>query len=264
VTDFDKVIPPGQEGKVHMAIQGNKVHGDFTKSATIRSNDPKNPVMTITMAGSVIQYINVIPRSRIYLQGHYGEPVQKTITLKSNEDDLDFAITKVESNIDDKITYDFGPGENKETWVVNVYKNPNLARMSTYGTLTVYTNSEKSPTKTVQLQVITKGAITVQPNSVNFGVVQTEGKAHAAHSVTRNVTVLKLKGDFSIKDLTFSTNEFDGKVEQVQPGKRYNVKVMFTPADGDKASKTHVGEMTILTDDPHEPELKVRLVARTR
>jgi hypothetical protein len=264
VAKFDKVIPPGQEGKVQLVIEGNRVHGKFTKSATIHSNDPEHPSMTITMTGNITPYISMVPNSRIFLQGMYGEPIQQSIVLKSNEDGLNFAITKIESNLDDKITYDFAPGEEKNTWVVNVYKNPKLSRVSTYGTLLVHTNSEKSPTKTIQVQVVTKGAITVQPQNVNFGTIDVGKKGSSHEPVTKNVLVMKLNGDFVIKDLAFSNDEFGGEVESVQPGKRYNVKVTFTPPDESQRRQTHVGEMTIVTDDPHEPELKVRLVARSR
>ena len=262
---YDKVIPPGQEGKVHLVIEGKKVHGKFNKSATIHSNDPDHPSMSITMTGNITPYISVAPNERVFLQGTYGEPVKKSITLKSNENDADFAITSIESNLDDKITYDFEPNENRKLWTVNVYKNPKLGRMSTYGSLTIHTNSEHSPTKTVQVQVITKGLITVQPQHLNFGTVKSDGNGDAAAPVTRNVVVLKLNGDFSITDLAFSSDEFAGEVEPVEPGKRYNVKVTFTPPQSEKMKKsqTHVGEMTIVTDDPQEPELKVRLVARS-
>jgi hypothetical protein len=264
VAKFDKVIPPGQEGKIHMVIEGKKVHGKFNKSATIRSNDPENPVMTIAMLGNITPYISVSPNSRIFLQGHYGEPVKKTLTLSSNEQNVEFAVTKIESNLDDKITYDFEPNENGKQWSVNVYKNPKLGRMSTYGSLTIHTNSENSPTKTVQVQVITKGLITVQPQHVNFGTVKPKDGRGQAEPVTRNVVVLKLNGDFLINDLAFSMPEFEGEIEQVEPGKRYNVKVTFTPPEVPQKNQTHVGEMTILTNDPTEPELKVRLVARSK
>jgi len=263
VAKFDKVIPPGQEGNIQIVIEGKRVHGQFNKSATIRSNDPDHPVMTISMAGQITPFVEVQPASRVYLQGQYGETVMKSVTVKSNEEDLDFAITKIESNLDDKITYDFEPGEEDRTWVVNVYKNPTLPTLSTYGVMTVHTNSEKAPTKTMQVQVITKGAISVEPKSVNFGTVKFGSDGDPAAPVSRNVVVLKTTGDFSIEDLSFSTEKFQGEIEQVQPGKKYNIKVTFLPPEKKQSRQTHVGEMTIRTDDPREPELKVRLIARS-
>lgn len=260
---FDKVIPSGQEGKVHMVIEGKRVHDKFNKSATIRSNDPEHPVMTISMEGNITPFVAIVPNSRIYLQGQYGEKVEKKLTVKSNEDDLDFKITNIESNIDDKITYEYAPTAEKSTWEISVYKNPRLPTLSTYGNLTVYTNSERAPTKTVQVQVITKGAISVEPKSVNFGTVNFGSDGARGEAVTKNVVVIKTTGDFTILDLQFSTDKFVGEIEAVQLGKRYNIRVTFNPPVKKQPRQTHVGEMTIITDDPMEPELKVRLVARS-
>jgi hypothetical protein len=263
VAKFDKVIPPGQEGKIHMVIEGKRVHDKFNKSATIRSNDPEHPVMTISMAGNILPYIAVSPGGRVYLQGRYGEPVKKELTLRSNEEEFEFEITKLESNIDDKITYKARPGEEEGTWVVDVWKNPKLPTLSTYGSITVHTNSEQAPTKTLQVQVITKGAITIEPKAVNFGTVKFGMNGEPAKPVTKNVIVLKTTGEFDIHKVEFSSDQFDAEIEPVQPGKRYNIKVTFTPPDKKKPRQTHIGEMTVHTNDPREPELKVRLVARS-
>ena len=49
MADFDKVIPPGQEGKINLEIAGKKVHGNFSKSATVYTNDPVHAQLTITV-----------------------------------------------------------------------------------------------------------------------------------------------------------------------------------------------------------------------
>lgn len=261
---FDRVIPPGQEGKINLVIDGKRVHGKFSKSATVRSNDPNYPTMTLTMSGNVTPYITVTPSNRVFLQGQYGESVHKMITLKTNEENVDFKVTKVESNIDDKITYKARPNEEDGTWAIDVWKNPKLPTMSTFGTLTVHTNSERSPTKTVQLQVITKGSITIEPKAVNFGTVKIDTESdEPVAPITRNVIVLKATGDFQIEDVTFSADYFSAEVEPVQPGKRYNIKVTFAPPKKKQGRKTHIAEMTVHTNDPREPALTVRLVART-
>ena len=153
---YDKVISPGQEGTIEMAIDGNKVHGKFSKAATIHCNDPDRSVMTITISGEVVPYLDVLPSTRIYLKGRYGEQVMKTVTLVSNEEGRELKITKVESNIDDKITYKVEPGDQEGEFKLKVWKNPKLPTLNTYGSLFVYTNSEYSPMKTLQVNVTTK------------------------------------------------------------------------------------------------------------
>jgi hypothetical protein len=261
VAKFDKVIPPGQEGKINMVIEGKKVHGTFTKSATIHSNDPKNPKMSITMAGTEIPFVSVEPTDRLYLQGRYGEKIEKTLTLRSNEEDLDFKITSIESNIDDKITYKVDPTEDG-AYTVKVWKNPKLPTLNTYGSLILRTNSEKSPEKVIQVQVITKGSITVQPTTINYGAVRFAKQDEEAGTVKKSVTIIKSQGEFAIRDIEFNSDYYEAEVAEVVPGKRYKVDVTFTPPVKSKARQREVGEMLIHTTDPTEPTLRVKLVAR--
>jgi len=262
VAEFDKVIPPGQEGKITLVIEGNKVHGSFSKSATVRSNDPDRPVTTITLAGTEIPYVNVTPAERVYLQGTYDEAVEKTLTVSSNEEDIDFKILGVESNLDDKITYKYQPGEHEGEWVVSLYKNPKLPTLSTYGTLTIHTNSQRAPDKTIQVQVVTKGSITVQPSLVNFGRVRFGADGQDGDVLNKTVTLIRSRGEFAIRDMTVNNNNFEAKVKEEVPGKRYTIDVRFTAPARSRAAQAESGELIIYTDDPSEPHVRVQLVAR--
>jgi hypothetical protein len=262
VANFDKVIPPGQEGKVNLVIEGNKVHGSFTKSATIHSNDPEHPVMTVTLAGNKIPYVEIIPRDRVYLQGRYGEKIEETLTVRSNEDDVDFEITALESNIDDKITYKAEPGPNPGEYQLHIWKNPKLPTLNTYGSLTLKTTSTNAPERVIQVQVVTKGAITVQPTTLNYGRIPFGKVDEDAEPVKKSVTVIKSIGQFSIENVEFDSDDYQADVQEVVPGKRYKVDVTFQPPRKFQANQREVGEMIIRTNDPKEPLLRVKLVSR--
>jgi hypothetical protein len=260
VAKFDKVIPPGQEGKVNLVIDGKKVTGSFSKSATIRSNDPETPVVSVSMVGQEIPYVQVEP-NRVYLQGRYGEKIERAINISSNEEDLDFEVTGVTSNIDDKITYKAEKLDDG-TYNVKLWKNPKLPTLNTYGTLFVHTNSEHSPESVVQVQVVTKGSITVQPSTINFGGVQFSSGEEDARPVKKQVTLIRSDGEFKIQDIQFSSDNYEAKYSEVVPGKRYSVAVTFHPPVKTQARQREVGEMIIHTNDPTEPTLTVKLVAR--
>jgi hypothetical protein len=262
VAEFDKVIPPGQEGNITLVIEGNKVHGSFSKSATVRSNDPDRPVTTITLAGNEIPFVNVTPGERVYLQGSYDEAVSKTLTLSSNEEELDFEIQGLESNLDDKITYAYGRGEHSGEWVVTLNKNPKLPTLSTYGTLTIHTNSKQAPDKTIQVQVVTKGTITVQPSMINFGRVRFGADGQDGDVLNKTVTLIRSRGEFAIRDITLNNNHFEVKLLEEVPGKRYKIDVKFTAPARTRAAQAESGELIIYTDDPSEPHVRVQLVAR--
>ncbi len=256
------MIPPGQEGKIKLQVNGNKVHGVFRKSATVYSNDPEHPQIRLTLQGKEIPYVEVTPQDRVYLQAYYGEKAEQVLTLHSNEKDLDFQVTGVTSNIDDKITYRYEPGENG-TWKLYVFKNPRLPTGNIFGTLFVHTNSQRAKTKSIQVQVMTKGTITVQPAFVNFGRVKFATAGAEPGPVTRNVMLLKTRGDFRVESIEIDNPNFRADLKTVTPGRHYEVAVSFTPPRRQQANQREIGTMTIRTDDPTEPVVTVRLMARS-
>ena len=260
---FDKVIPPGQEGKIEMAVEGAKVHGEFSKSATVHSNDPDHPTMTIAISGKEIPFVNIVPEGTIYLHGRFGEAIEKSLTITSNEKDLDFKVTGVTSNIDDKLTYQLDNGTKPGEYVLKVFKNPKLPTMSTYGTIVVHTNSEKSPDATLQVHVMTKGSITVSPSTLNFGAIKFGDVNGPGTPSTKAVVLAKATGTFQIKDITFSNANFKAIFDTVTPNQQYRVQVTFTPPAKKQTKQTEAGEMIIHTDDPQEPALRVQVVARS-
>ena len=262
---FDRVIPPGGRGTVELSIEGSKVEGQFDKTAGVVSNDPDHPTLTLRIAGHEIPYVAVDPEGTIALHGRSGEPVEQKLTIASNEKDLDFKVLRVTSNIDDKLTYALDAGTEPGLYSLTLYKNPKLPTLSTYGTLTLFTNSEKSPTTTVQVHVMTKGSITMSPSMLNFGSVRFAEQPGTETTATKAITLTRAGGAFKIKDVTVSNPNYKAVVDAVTPGQQYRVQVTFTPPARTKQLKqTESGEMIIHTDDPQEPAVRVQLLARAK
>jgi hypothetical protein len=259
---FDRVIAPGKEGKIDLSVDGNKVHGQFSKSAEVTSNDPDHPQISLSISGTEIPFVNVIPDGTVYLHGRPGEPIEKDLTISSNEKDVDFKVTGVTSNIDDKIKYSYAPGGKKGEYVVKVEKNPQLPIMSTYGSLIIHTTSKKSPDTTLQVHVMTKSSILLSPSVLNYGDVKfTDGKGPGTPS-TKTLTITRSAGKLKITEVTTSNPNFTAKLETLTPDQQYKVMVKFTPPTRKQSKQTETGEMILKTDDPQEPILRVQLVAR--
>jgi hypothetical protein len=262
VTKFDEVIEPGKQGKIEFVLDGEKVHGEFNKTATVTSNDPVHSIMTIAVAGMEIPYLDVQPSGTVYLNGRFGEHVERVVTVTSNEKNpQDFRVLRLTSNLDDKITYkieEAGPGK----YNVILYKNPKLPTLMTYGNLYLHTNSKEVPMSPLQVHVVTKGSIDVAPQMVNFGAVKFAEVAGAGQAVTRGIIVSKASGDFAIKDIQVNNPSFKAWVEPVQDGKQYRVQVTFTPPLKTQTVQNETAEMIIHTDDPSEPAIKLQVAAR--
>lgn len=263
VASFDKVIAPGQEGKIEFVLDGTRVHGDFTKTAQVLSNDPDHPELTLTIAGNKVAYLNVVPDGVVYLQGRYEEVVEKEVTISSNEKLPDFKVLGVTSDIDDKISYEFKPAAKKGEYTLRIKKNPELPMSSSYGTVTIKTNSTNAPETKLQVQVMTKGNITVSPSSVNFGNVTFTAKDKEASPVTRTVMLIKNSGDgLDVKDVKIDNPNFKATFAPVTPGKQFKVEVTFQPPLKRSPTQRETGELIINTNDPREPSVRVHLVAR--
>jgi hypothetical protein len=259
---FDRVISPGKEGKIELVVDGNKVHGEFSKAAEVKSNDPDHPSISLSISGKEIPFVNVVPDGTVYLHGRPGEDIEKELTISSNEKDIDFKVTGVTSNIDDKIKYSFAPGNKKGDYTIKVTKNPQLPIMSTYGSLIIHTTSKKSPDTTLQVHVMTKSSILMSPSVLNYGEVKfTDAKGPGAPS-TKSLTVTRSAGKLKIKDVSTSNPNFTAKFETLQADQQYKIMVTFTPPVRKQSKQTETGEMIINTDDPQEPQLRVQLVAR--
>ncbi len=254
MAEFSEVIPPGQEGHITLEVLGEKVHGKWRKSATVMTDDPIRPRLTISLGGTVINHVDVKP-GRVYLRGMYGESVTAELKISSNEKKKDLEILEISSNIDDKMTYKVVPDNEPGHYRIKLYKNPKLPTLNTWGSLFITTNSENTPDKVIQINVVTRGAIIVQPSTLNFGNVRSTNVT----GVEKIITVSKIVGDFRIRDVAFSSNFYEASVESVEDGKKYKIKVNFRPGVD---QKSYVDEMIINTDDPQEPSIRVRLIAR--
>ena len=262
VANYDEVIAPGKEGKITLTLAGDKVHGRFSKTAQVRSNDPDHSELLLTIAGTEIPYVNIGPADRVYLQGSYGEEVAQSLTISSNEKDLDFRIEKIDTDLGDKVTFTYEKGAAKGEWVVSVRKNPDLPTQSTYGTLTIHTNSKRAPDQVIQVQVMTTGTITVQPTFVNFGRVRFGDDGKNGDVLEKSVTLIRSQGDFAISDLSVNNVNFHTEVVEEVPGKRYKVNIKFTAPPRTRGGQAESGELIIHTNVPTEPNVRVQLVAR--
>ncbi len=259
---FDKVIPPGQEGRIAMTVDGTKVHGIWTKSATVHTNDPGNRQLSISLSAKEVPYVNLEPEGTVFMHGRYGEAVERRVILTSNEKDLDFKVTGVTSNIDDKITYTYAPTGKPGEYVLNVFKNPRLPTLTVYGTLFAHTNSKLSPKTEIPVNVMTRGDISVSPITLNFGDVRFGDNAAEGAPVTKSVIVSKPTGEFRIASIDLNNANFRAVTETVMDGRQYRVLVTFRPPMKRPDRNNEIAEMIIHTNDSLEPAIRVQVVAR--
>src|SRR5438132_9164284 len=105
VADFDKVIKPGETGRVTAHVDTTNFNGPIAKTVTLETNDPASPTSTLTIHAIVKPYVDAYPAGFVRFNQLQGDVSTQSVTLYSEEDEP-FAITDVQVPGDwVKVTY---------------------------------------------------------------------------------------------------------------------------------------------------------------
>src|SRR5687768_3267337 len=96
VAEFDKVIKPGQTGKVVSNVDTTAFTGPIAKSVTLETNDPAAPTAQVTISATVKPYVDVHPAGFVRYNMLQGDVETQSVTLYSEESEP-FEIVRVES-----------------------------------------------------------------------------------------------------------------------------------------------------------------------
>jgi hypothetical protein len=94
VSEYDRVIKPGAEGKIALMIETKQFTGPIAKTALVLTNDPTMPQLTLHVSAYVKPYVETHPYGFFRIQALTGETVTADMILGS--DDPAFAPSKIE------------------------------------------------------------------------------------------------------------------------------------------------------------------------
>lgn len=82
VANFDHAeVPPGQSTKVTLEFKGQGFSGPYKQTATIITNDPKQPQIELMVAGKIIPILKAVPSELTFTGISAGAPVTRTVDL---------------------------------------------------------------------------------------------------------------------------------------------------------------------------------------
>ena len=180
VADFDKVIKPGQSGKVTAHVDTTNFAGPIAKAVTLETNDASNPNAQLTITAIVKPYVDAYPAGFVRFNVLQGDVDKQSVTLYS-EDEAPFEILKIESP-QDWIKVDYQKVEGEEIQKVgragqNQYKlnvtlgGPEVRVGPLAEKVHIVTNSKYQPDYWVSISGVVRPTIRIEPTTVNFGEV---------------------------------------------------------------------------------------------
>ncbi|MGA8810134.1 MAG: DUF1573 domain-containing protein [Thermoanaerobaculia bacterium] len=275
VADFDKVIKPGETGKVTAHVDTTAFAGPIAKTVTLETNDPTTPTSQLTIHAIVKPYVEAFPAGFVRFNLLQGDADTQSVMLYSEEDEP-FQVTKVELPIDPetnepvkwvKTTFDKVADADKapnvgrpgqDQYKVNItVGGPNGRVGALADKVHIYTNSKHQPDYFVSISGVIRPTFRVEPSMLNFGEV-TPNDVSATRMVMLHSNNLKAPESFVVSKAESSVPAIIPSVKPSANKGEYEVTLQIAkdakPGDVD-------GAVTIYTNDKVNPVVKVPMKA---
>ncbi len=269
MTEFDKVIPPGQVGKVKAAIHTTTFKGPVSKSVTVTTNDPNKPTFSLQMKATVTVPIDVQPNENVAFNGKPETFLPQEVIVTSTNSEV-FDILSMELS-DATVTAKLEPapetgkapkakagtvasGVNRYKLTITPAKNMPVGRLNS--TITLKTSHPKAPEQVIRIFGQVAGDVEVIPQYVTLST----GPGAEPEGRVQHVAIRKAAGG-SLKVLGASADnpEIVPTLKTISEGKEYDLEIKYT---GQPSTAPVTAKVTVRTDDPRQPTLDVQVWGR--
>jgi hypothetical protein len=266
VADYDKVIPPGSEGKISVKLMGNKLHsGHFKKSFAVKTNDPENPKVKLYVAGNIKQVFQM--SKALSLSGYKGEELKDEVILTSTLPDK-INLTgyhwsersrdrqALEEGIGIKIT----PVEKGKKYKVEAWLKKELPPKQYFADLYVDTDFAMLEKKKISFRLTIMNDVELHPSTIYMRELHiAEG---TSKSFEKNVSIIAARGDsLKIHEVVPSDSSITWNLREVRPGKAYTCKFQIRPKS---EPGKYEASLKFLTNYPGYEELVVPIKGSVR
>lgn len=251
----DQVVAPNDEARVAVTLDTSALAGRTTKTITVYTNDPDQPVVGLSLVGEVVTDLVLTPRPLYLGRVRRGERVRREVVVAPGRPGGTYAVESVEHSNPGLRTHleprADGPGQRL---VVELDPDIPLGRFNE--TLTLRTTSPREPVITLPVFGSVEGDVVVLPPQVTFGVTRggtaPEREVHIVTRGARPLAVTRVVVPERVATYTLSP---------VQEGVEYVLTLRLR--DDLPAGKIE-GSIEIFTNHPDEGHLVVPLYAIVR
>ena len=278
VADFDKVIKPGQTGKVTAHVDTTNFTGPIAKTVTLETNDPSVPSSTLTIHAIVKPYVEAFPAGFVRFLQLQGDVNTQSVTLYS-EEDVPFEIKEIQVPTDPttgkpadwvKVAYhkledaDRVPNVGKagqNQYRVDITVGGPDARIGPMADkIRIVTNSAHQPEYPISVTGVIRPTYRVEPTALNFGEVAPSDAA-ATRSVLLHSNDLKTPENFTVTKVESDVPAISAAFKPLAQKGDYEVTLQVTkdakPGDLD-------GNVKIYTNDKINPIVTVPVKATVK
>jgi len=256
VSEYDKVIKPGAEGKIALTIETKQFSGPIAKTALVLTNDPTMSQLTLHISANVKPYVETAPYGFFRIQALTGETASSEMILGS--DDPAFAPSKIElpykflkTTLVEATEKERLPGKGAKQFKLTLSNSPDAPEGLLGGYVKLQTGVKQQPELELAISGYIKPTIQVTPGTVTFGNFDPKGEP-----VRRNVMIIDnvpQRQDFAV---TKAETTVPGITAAVVPIDKGRIRVDLVVDEKIKKG-VFEGELKIQTTDKARADVKV-------
>jgi Protein of unknown function (DUF1573) len=261
VARYDRRLAPGARGAIRVLFDTAGRHGAIRKNIAVESNDPDTPRLVLTVQMLLRRAVEVSPGEEVTLPLESGRAGEQELVLRSYEKGP-FRVTSVVCSLPGAQTRLLSPmevaerlGEKPDACAIVHLTLPAAASERAFeATVTIETNSRRRPRLEVRLCGVPRTAVSVNPPHLYFGTVS----RRKGQAVTRAISLFRPRGNVHVLSVESSDPRLRLRVEPDPSGTLCDVVVEYP---GGWPLGLARGTITICTDDPRRPKIRVPFTA---
>ena len=258
VASFDKIVKPGEEGKVISHVDTKTFAGPISKSILLVSNDPDRPQINLFIKAIVKPFVDVLPNAYVRFSLIKGDSDSQNVILVSDEKSFKPVVAEVsqpyvKAEIAPAGEKDKIPGHAGEQYRLKLTLSAEAPEGLLNAPVRITTGVSQQPTVEIPVAGIVRARVQVTPVLVNFGNF-TAGK----DPITRNIIVTNNKPTVPVKitKAEVSVAGFLTDIVPTQEGVSYTVVVK--PSDKVKKGPFE-GVVKLFTTDKEKSVIELPL-----
>jgi hypothetical protein len=256
VSQYDRVIKPGAEGKIALMIETKQFSGPIAKTALVLTNDPTTPQLTLHVSAYVKPYVETSPYGFFRIQALTGQTVDSDMILGS--DDPAFAPSKIElpnkflkATLTELPQKEHVAGKGAKQYKLTLSSTPESPEGLLSGYVKLQTGVKQQPDLELAISGYIKPTVTITPGMVNFGNFDPKGEA-----VRRNIMIIDNVPHRENFAVTKAETTIPGISAAIVPIDKGRIRVDLVVSDKIRKG-VFEGELQIQTTDKAKGDVKV-------
>jgi predicted Zn-dependent protease len=254
VANYDKVIPPGGEGKIEADMHTAGFRGRVLKLIDVSSNDLEKPKMSLHLLANVLSVVQVLPAETLVIPLKADGPTVKELEIRTAGKEpveinrVTCGVPYAEAKLDPMPA---GNGEGR-AYKLTLTIRPEAPRGRSAFLVTAFTSSPREPQ--VNITAICDKGILAVPMSIFMGAITPS----TVLPLTQYVTLMKSDGEFHLRKVVNDDPHLEIQQETLKEGAQYRLTVRYK---GGWPTGMVRSKITVETDDPQQPRVEIPVLA---